>query len=157
MQTVLTSLFVVLAMTAGTAQATELLINQQSADEQLLSATRYQINPELGRAWLELDYVRPNRNGDAHGPYVASIPYSVRALISGMSYDVPDSRILFTGAKGSVVCATVAEKRGMFGTKLMITPTGHCNTSGLRGMRSVDDGAYIRHESVFNTYFRAND
>lgn len=67
----------------------------------------------------------------------------VKADVAGLSYDAAAAQIVFTGNAGKVVCATVTEKHGMFGTKSIITLTGACR-------------AYEKYENRgYSVYFEA--
>ncbi|MGK5083974.1 hypothetical protein WDW37_11795 [Bdellovibrionota bacterium FG-1] len=98
---------------------------------------RYIVDTAKGAASLQVSFteVQPTDTTPMHGsPFVR---HTFDATVPGMSFDTAASQIIFMGQVGKVVCATVTEKHTVFGTKLMIRPTGSCDARVKRDVSGI--------------------
>ena len=138
---------------APAVHADTVVLDQQPDNRQYLGETKYVLNPELGRAWVNVTtmvYHEPS----AYAPYPGDhVPSAADVKVPGLSYDVANGAIVFAAAKGLVTCATVTTKHGHFGDKLIITPTGKCSVQARTTTVDVDNGFTVVHQRVVQTLF----
>lgn len=146
---ILTGIFIF----SGVASAGSVLIDRQPDVGQSFSTSRYRVNPELGRAWLVLDFIGPGVDPDDWRRPMIGVTESLRTQVPGLSYDAANSRIVFAGEKKAVTCAEVVARR----TKLIITPTGHCNVRSAHVVTQVDDGFEVKPARFVETTFYADE
>jgi hypothetical protein len=104
----------------------------------------FAINPELGRAWVELtmDYS------------VSETSETIRIRVPGLAYDPQSRAVVLTTDDRSVVCASVAEKGWGWFRHQRIEPTGACALSARYVNVPVDNGFTIgelRHLEIHLT------
>jgi hypothetical protein len=142
-----------LIISTGAASAGSVLIDRQPDLGQSLSTSRYRVNPDLGRAWLVLDFTSPGIDPDDWRNLSIGTNESKRTQVPGLSYDAANSRIVFAGEKKVVTCAGVVARRN----KLLISPTGHCYVRSVKVVADVDDGFEIKPERFVETTFYADE
>jgi hypothetical protein len=141
--------------TTASAQAETFLIDQQGDTKMLNGGSQFQVSAELGRAWMEITFLISNRNNESsRSPFS---PYYVRAKVPGLSYDAANGRIVFSGAKGLTVCANTSVRHSVWGTKLLINPTGKCATRADYALHQVDDGFEVKAVHTLDTYFSVQE
>lgn len=126
--------------------ANAVVLDTKPSPRYRLHESRYVLNPELGRAWLVLDYVlqseypslgRRHRRQRAHETYRVQVP--------GMTYNRETHQVLL----GTVVCANVRDVDSFWGDYLEILPTGNCPIRSEIVARDIDDGFHVnRREFV---------
>jgi hypothetical protein len=123
--------------------ANAVVLDTRPSPRYRLHEAKYVLNPELGRAWLVLDYVlqsefpslgRRHRRPRAHETYRVQVP--------GMTYNRESHEVLM----GNVVCARVRNVDSFWGDYLEITPTGHCPIRSEIVARDIDDGYHITRQ-----------
>lgn len=131
------------SLSVGVAKADTLLIERHGG-EYSFSGTSFRFNDHDGTAWmivgLSEDLGAPDFDMYPHGGPITRRE-TVTASVPGLSYDTAAAQIVFTGDVGKVVCATVTEKKGVFGMKQIITLTGACRTYTVRGR--TDESVYF--------------
>lgn len=94
----------------------------------------FAINPELGRAWVEVTFDAPSPE-DRHEV--------VRVRVPGLSYDAGSRAIVFRAKDRTVECARVELRgRGPF-KRHAIQPTGQCELTHRYVDVPLDDGFEI--------------
>jgi hypothetical protein len=134
------------------ASAASVMIGQVDRSLSVTGLT-YQVNAEMGRAWVYVNTHDANAIGgdgqDADG--------SSREMVPGLAYDAAKMQIVFAQDGASVVCATVSQRRGFFGgSRLVIVPTGLCGFHVEASTVTRDDGFDPIRYSVWNVFFDAN-
>lgn len=94
--------------------------------------TNYEVNPSMGRAWLEIEFQRL-RDSDRDK--------TVRVKVPGMSFDQNTKDIVYNG----VVCGTRYYKGGLFGGFYKIRETGNCQIKVIKDRTMYDDGFNTRN------------
>lgn len=103
----------------------------------------FAINPELGRAWVELSM---------HYAMSETSDY-VRIAVPGLSYDRERSVVVFDAGDREVVCATVQESGwGVFRNQ-QIEPTGNCELSRRYVGVPVDNGFAVEQVEQLEVLF----
>lgn len=134
----------ILAMTAGAEPSAggphEIVLDMPlSAIPADLSATfeANQKEPELGRAWVELEHARASstEGSDIFGVY--------RVNVAGLTYDGKSQRILYRRADAApIVCAEVKEERFLWMSMKRMVLTGRCRLDVALEDRVFDTGFY---------------
>lgn len=104
------------------------------------------INPELGRAWVEVDFYYPHSESSDH----------YRIAVPGLSYDTAKAEVIFQEDGRRVVCATVAEKGWWIFKHDQVKATGACELSHRYVKIPVDNGFTIEHVEQFEVHFTPN-
>jgi hypothetical protein len=104
---------------------------------------RFGFNPELGRAWVEIDFhYRVSEASETH-----------RVRLPGLAYDPERSEIVFDANGKRVVCAKV-EPRGRWLFKHHhVEPTGACELTQRYVNVPVDNGFAIDQIEHFEVHF----
>lgn len=114
---------------AGVAAHADTVLLERHAFELNYEGTGFRFDAANGAAWMEVHLAeRVDMPVDMVPPAPIVRRATVKVQVAGLSYDAAAAQILFTGEVGKVVCATITEKHGMFGTKSIITLTGACRT-----------------------------
>lgn len=92
----------------------------------------FEINPELGRAWVKLTFV-PDYTQD-------SPEEELRVKAEGLSYNADTREVVLDAEGAQIVCATV--KKNFFGVH--VKETGACKFSEKFYKVKVDDGFEIK-------------
>lgn len=105
---------------------------------------RFGINPELGRAWVEIDIYRDQpESTDTH-----------RVAVPGLSYDKEAAQVVYSEEGKSVVCANVREVGSFIFKHQRIEPTGDCELTRKYVKVPVDDGFGIDVIEHFEVHFK---
>lgn len=108
---------------------------------------RYAINPELGRAWVEIDIVRGlSETSESH-----------RVTVPGLSYQAESSQVVFEADGRSVVCADVRDAGRWIFKHQRIVPTGACELTPRYVTVPQDDGFGVDLVEYFEVRFEAGD
>lgn len=105
----------------------------------------FAINPELGRAWVEVTFDPPSPEDR---------PDVVRVQVPGLSYDADSGAIVFRKGDAIVECARV-EPRGIGPFKRhAIAPTGRCELTHRYVQAPMDDGFVIENVRRFEVHLK---
>lgn len=111
-----------LSMTVASIPIPESLVSTQK---------QFRINPELGRAWVEVSMSFTDND----------VSESYRYQVPGLSFDKNSRRVVFAQAGKSVTCATLSPA-GMGPFKRdRVVPTGACQLS-YRKVRDIRDNGF---------------
>src|SRR5262245_20390361 len=122
-------LFVLFAfLAAAGAQASQVKVDTVDAEflnttsayrgDVSISSYSFQVNPDLGRARLDISYTAPYSGG---GNDYYDGPGNNQVLVSGLSFDSRTSQVTYQNERGKVtVCAEVKISRGILGRKIKV-------------------------------------
>lgn len=125
------TLFIVGSLFQTEAKAEEVVVfygDAHSSDYALFTKGDFDINKELGRAWVTLEFAPSYEDG---------LSSEIRTKIPGMSFDQTTKEVVIDTDSGRVVCAY--EKRGLFGIKTL-QKTNNCKFKESFSTVKVDDG-----------------
>lgn len=95
---------------------------------------RFVINPDLGRAWVEIDiYQDLFETQETH-----------RVAVPGLTYNPQTAQVLYEVGGQQVVCATVEKGGAWIFTHDRIEPTGNCEFRRHYATVQVDDGFSVQ-------------
>ncbi len=94
----------------------------------------FEVNRELGRAWVSLYFSSTSDDGAGH---------EERVKVDGMSYRAETKEVVLVAEGAEIVCAKVIEN--FFGTQ--VKPTRNCKIVEKNYFARVDDGFEIRKEA----------
>lgn len=101
-------------------------------------SAQYQINPELGRAWVELEIDDSPSDPDWE-------PEEKRIKIEGLSYNAETKEIIFTDeSERETVCAVVKKKGRTIFRTTRIYKRKACKFKIGYITKMVDDGFYVK-------------
>jgi hypothetical protein len=103
------------------------LLNQRVSMGNSYNGGSFDINENLGRAWVELTFTDSDPD---------SSDETVRVQVKGMSYDKSTQEIIIADETGRTVCGY---KKRFFGVR----PTGNCIFKETNYMTTYDDGFEI--------------
>lgn len=139
----LAALAIGLCMTAAQAQATPIFKAPLSASDASKSK-RFAINPELGRAWVEIDIHHSfSEQSESH-----------RVAVPGLSYDKAAGQVVFAAEGRNVVCATVEEAGFWIFSHPRVEPTGDCELTRKYVKMPVDNGFAVDVVEHFEVHFK---
>jgi len=102
------------------------------------------INPELGRAWVEVDFHYALSESSDH----------YRIAVPGLRYDKANSEVIFESDGNRVVCATVVQKGWGIFKHDRVKATGACELTHRYVKLPVDNGFTIEHVEQFEVHFK---
>lgn len=140
-------LFAILALSLSTfAAADSVMIFQTNDNYTLLSnvTNTFQINPDLGRAWVNVSIA--TNEGDS------TFYDDTRVKVEGLSMNAEKTAVVYAKDGKVTECATVTKKRGIFGTNLIIRPTGACKLVSKEAKITVDNGFEVYQQAVIQVY-----
>lgn len=104
---------------------------------------RFAINPELGRAWVEIDIWHANSDsGETH-----------RVAVPGLSYRPDSHQIVFDVDGSTVTCAFVRQAGSWIFRHRRIEPTGDCQLLTHYVRSPMDDGFRVDVVERFELHF----
>lgn len=106
---------------------------------------RFAINPELGRAWVEVDLFYPSSEMTEHH----------RVPVQGLRYDSERAEVVFEARQQRVVCATVQERGWWLFKHHKVHPTGDCELTHQYVEHPTDNGFTVDHIEHFEVHFKA--
>lgn len=106
---------------------------------------RFAINPELGRAWVEVDLFYPTSEMTEHH----------RVPVQGLRYDSARAEVVFEAPQQRVVCATVEERGWWVFKHHKVQPTGDCKLTHEYVERAKDNGFTVDQIEHFEVHFKA--
>ncbi len=118
------------------------LEKEQVSETSLINAS-FEVNRELGRAWVEIQISDSGSSGDD------AIVGVIRKQIEGLSYDQAKNQVVYVNGARSVVCAV--ESGFLFQKSLK--PTGDCAISISSENRIRDDGFELSSQVVSKVLF----
>ena len=101
-------------------------------------STSFEINAELGRAWVEV--FSQNTTGPRRD---VGFGNTQRVQVPGLSY--ADGEILYTKGEEVVVCATTEPRGRWIFRHTAILPTGNCEFEQEIVTEAYDDGFHVRN------------
>jgi hypothetical protein len=123
-----------------------------SSQSVYLRGSSYEVNPDLGRARIQLRYDITFQAEDDLGPE------SSQVMVPGLTFDKATSQVVYKDSSGnSHVCATVKFTKGLFGKRTKIQKTKNCQVVARSAIRPYDDGWKIHSENVLEVYLVTND
>lgn len=145
----ITALALGLSLSAATAVAAEagpIFVAPISAAEASKSK-RFGINPELGRAWVEIDvYFAQSESAESY-----------RVAVPGLSYDKNSSQVVYDAEGKQVVCANVRETGSWIFKSQRIEATGNCELTRKHVKVPIDDGFAVDVIEHFEVHFKVAD
>jgi hypothetical protein len=115
------------AQASGVAKIT--VIDQQVESDTQIFPPNFDINKQLGRAWVEVGTDDTFSNVG-----------TITALVSGLSYDIADKQIVYISGNKRVVCANVKGPTVTVPLGDTIVPTDNCKLNAKLVERDVDSG-----------------
>ncbi len=133
-----------LAAVPAVVHASPLLVleKQQESDSSSINAM-FEVNRELGRAWVEIQISYPGQSGDD------SIVEVIRKPVEGLSFDNATNSVVYSRGERSVVCAN--EKASLF--HKYYAPTAECPIVISFENRMLDDGFNVSNQVVSKVVF----
>lgn len=131
------------AFSVASAEATPIFKAPIGAQDATKSKT-FGINPELGRAWVEVDVY--------HTPTELTETY--RVPVPGLSYEKDGSRVVYDAEGRKVVCANVRDTGTWIFKSQRIEPTGNCELTRKYVKVPVDDGFAVEVIEHFEVHFK---
>ncbi len=108
---------------------------------------RFAINPELGRAWVEIDILHPfSETLESH-----------RVAIPGLVYDKDGSRVIYEADGKTISCASVRQAGKWIFKSHRIEPTGNCELTRKYVKVPIDDGFAVDVIEHFEVHFTPVD
>jgi hypothetical protein len=80
-------------------------------------------------------------------------PQPTLAQLPGLKYDPKAQAVVYQADGQQTVCATVQERKGLFGHQLHTKNTGLCTVSAEDAKHADDDGWAIKRFQAIDTYF----
>ena len=108
-----------------------------------VSSTGYGIEPELGRAWLDVKVEEPGSGEDS------GVTQTFRAKVAGLSFDAAKREIIFQPESGeAVTCVKVVTKKRLWIRYEKQVPTGLCRIAAKVVSQKVDTGFQLERREV---------
>lgn len=105
---------------------------------------RFAINPELGRAWVEIDvWHNFSETTESH-----------RVAIPGLAYNTDSRQVVYDAEGKTVVCANVRETGSWIFKGHRIEPTGDCELTRKYVKVPIDDGFAVDVIEHFEVHFK---
>lgn len=144
-RTPVTALLLGLAASISAAQAeTSLIFSAPMAAWEATKTKRFAINPELGRAWVEIDVWYPHSESGE----------SYRVPVPGLSFRAETAEVVYEAEGEAVVCAQVRERGSWIFRHQRIEPTGACELKRQYVQMPVDDGFSVDRVERFEVHFQ---
>lgn len=132
--------------TANTGSSTGTAIYQAPIGPQSANkSSTFVVNPELGRAWVEIT---------KHYNFSDSPAEVVRVTVPGLSFDAGRGAVVFETEGREVQCATVREAGRWLFKSQVVEPTGQCELTQRYTEVPVDDGFAVERIEHFEVHFK---
>ena len=105
-------------------------------------STTFVVNPELGRAWVEIT---------KHYNFSDSPAEVIRVPVPGLSFDADRAAVVLEADGKEVQCATVRETGRWFKSQV-VEPTGQCELTQRYTEVPVDDGFSVQRIQHFEVH-----
>ncbi len=115
---------------AQLARAQSTLLVEAPIDDATEITTKFDVNRELGRAWIQIDFLDATND---EGPTPTK---TVRKAVEGLSYDPSIKGVVHRIGDKTLVCAEDAQLLWM----KYLKPTGNCSIRVVTEERVTDDG-----------------
>lgn len=122
---------------AQLARAQSTLLVEAPMDNATEINTKFEVNRELGRAWIQIDFLDLANEG----PMLSK---TIRKAVEGLSYDPSSKSVVHRIGDKTIVCAEDAHFLWM----KYLKPTGNCSIRVVTEERVVDDGFHTSKERV---------
>ena len=140
-----TALVLGLSLSAANAVATEPApIFTAPIGQEASKSKRFAINPELGRAWVEIDV--------SHS--FSETTESHRVAIPGLAYNTDSRQVVYDAEGKTVICANVRETGSWIFKSHRIEPTGDCELTRKYVKVPIDDGFVVDVIEHFEVHFK---
>ncbi|MBX9768879.1 MAG: hypothetical protein K2X47_16520 [Bdellovibrionales bacterium] len=117
-----------------------------------LQSFDYEVNAEMGRARLNLNYAGSTYLEDDLGPGSSAV------MIAGLTFDKETSQIRYKDSSGKItVCADVKFTKGIFGSRTKIKKTASCFLTTEMKDQSSDDGWKVSTKKTLAVYFNTKN
>lgn len=113
------------------------------------SRAKFEINKELGRAWVTL--VTNENRGGSRRDRLERYERETRQTVPGLSYDAASRSIVFDHEGALHECASVTPRGRFIFRYDKITPT-NCILKVKKAKKQYDDGYHIRKKDVIQVY-----
>ncbi len=123
---------------SGLARATPIVVWEARVAASDSVATRFEVDPKLGRAWIDIDLTDSRFEAEA-----SFSPRTVMKKVDGLYYDSGLKQVLYRLGDHAIVCAE--EARFLFMT--VMKATGKCPLLVSSAERSVDDGFHLSQQN----------
>ncbi len=127
----------ILVLSSVTAFAKKIEIERTNANVYSGMSAKFDINPEMGRAWVEFT----GSFSDSE-----SLPDTYRLKLEGLSFDKETAQIVYTDGDKTVVCADVRVGGSIF-KPTRIHPTTSCRFTHVVETKMVDNGYEVKKVS----------
>ncbi len=125
--------------------ATSKTVFESELQDQELTAN-FDVNRDLGRAWIDVKLIPYNQGDDAPDPQVFN------EAVDGLYYDQASKQVIYRNGKTRVVCA----EDSSFLWTTSLKETGQCRLNVSSEARKVDDGFHVRDETVGKVVFEVS-
>lgn len=133
--------------TAASAMESAPIFKAPIAASEASKSKRFAINPELGRAWVEINiWHDPSERNEFH-----------RVQVPGLSYQRETAEVVFDAGGRSVVCATVRQSGFGIFKHPRVVPTGACELTRRYVQTPVDNGFGVEVVEHFEVHFKPVD
>ena len=107
--------------------------------------TKFQINPDLGRAWVHVSFKLDDLWQEAP-------MRSQRVAVEGLRFDAERSAVVLSLPDREVTCATVSDRRFPRLAGHRIEPTGMCKLETVTTREPFDNGFFVSNQDVTRTF-----
>jgi hypothetical protein len=115
----------------------------------------FEVDEETARARVVVEYTYPDEL--VYGPDDAGRgPRPTVVQITGLHYPPLTGTVMYEGDGKRTVCASVVERKGIFGRRFSTRNTGSCIVTSEDAEHREDDGWSIRQYRAIDTYFEVH-
>ncbi len=138
-----------LCLTLTATVKADVLVQTIAADGMSVTGVSFDVNPALGRAWINIGLNDSYASGEDSGQS------EVRAKVAGLSYDAATGAIIFQEAGVAPVVCAVVKKNSFIGIKWSsIKSKGICGVTRISSsVKVTDDGYETKETKYMNIYF----
>lgn len=140
MKGLITGLLLVLSIGASAAQIeVHSIIHNKWAEDVDIEYTKLVVNALRGRAAVQFTF----------SDYSDEAQYKdIIKTLDGLYFDQATGDVMYN----NITCATTKVKRGFFGTKRKISPTGSCTFRVVADKASIDNGFRVKQKNRLTLY-----
>lgn len=100
--------------------------------------TQFNLNTQTGQAWIKSNLY--TRELNERGLPRRVMTGTVKSFMDGLSFDSELSQIVYKQGDVQTACASVTQRRGFFGSKLLIQMTENCSLKSEIEYRKENNG-----------------
>ena len=109
------------------------------------TSAKFEINSELGRAWVNLEIDEGPTDVDFE-------TYELRVKVDGLSFNNENGSVIYTDGNKTTNCmVTTSRGRGLF-KRTLLASTGNCKFTKKKMIKKYDNGFEIKTRSYIETY-----